>query len=118
LVDRKQRWRHVYAPQRVRFKSRESLGANPGSGTGAVSIVALNAPGGTLGNGVKIPNAPSQPAPGSPTGVLFNGSTTDFLVAPGKPALFLFATEDGTIQGWNPSVNATTAIFRREALSA
>jgi uncharacterized protein (TIGR03118 family) len=76
-----------------------------------VTIVALNAPGGMPGNGVKIPNAPGQPAPGSPTAVLFNGSTTDFLLAPGKPAVFLFATEDGTIQGWNPGVNATTAII-------
>ena len=76
-----------------------------------VTIVALNAPGGMPGNGVKIPNAPGQPAPGSPTAVMFNGSTTDFLLAPGKPAVFLFATEDGTIQGWNPGVNATTAII-------
>jgi uncharacterized protein (TIGR03118 family) len=90
--------------------------ANPSGQTPApvlepVSIVALNAPGGTPGNGVKIPNAPSQPAPGSPTAVLFNGSTTDFPVAPGKPATFLFVTEDGTIQGWNSSVNAKTAII-------
>lgn len=76
-----------------------------------VTIVALNAPGGMPGNGVKIPNAPGQPAPGSPTAVMYNGSTTDFLLAPGKPAVFLFATEDGTIQGWNPGVNATTAII-------
>jgi uncharacterized protein (TIGR03118 family) len=76
-----------------------------------VTIVALNAPGGMPGNGVKIPNAPGQPAPGSPTAVMFNGSTTDFLLAPGKPAVFLFATEDGTIQGWNPGVNAATAII-------
>jgi uncharacterized protein (TIGR03118 family) len=76
-----------------------------------VTITALNAPGGTPGNGVKIPNAPGQPAPGSPTAVMYNGSTTDFLLAPGKPAVFIFATEDGTIQGWNPGVNATTAII-------
>ncbi|MGC2404653.1 MAG: TIGR03118 family protein [Acidobacteriaceae bacterium] len=75
-----------------------------------VTIVALNAPGGTPGNGVVVPNAPGQPAPGSPTAVLFNGSTTNFLVA-GKPATFLFATEDGTIQGWNSSVNPTTSII-------
>ncbi len=76
-----------------------------------VTIVALNAPGGMPGNGVKIPNAPGQPAPGSPTAVMYNGSTTNFLLAPGKPAVFLFATEDGTIQGWNPGVNATTAVI-------
>jgi uncharacterized protein (TIGR03118 family) len=41
---------------------------------------------------------------GSPTGVIFNGSQTDFLLAPGKPAAFIFATADGTIAGWNPNV--------------
>jgi uncharacterized protein (TIGR03118 family) len=90
--------------------------ANPAGQTPApvlvpVTITALNAPGGTPGNGVVTPSAPSQPATGSPTAVLFNGSTTNFLVAPAKPATFLFATEDGTIQGWNSSVNATTAII-------
>lgn len=61
---------------------------------------------------VTIPNAPSQPSPGSPTGVMFNGSPTDFLLAPGKPAFFMFATEDGTIQGWNPGVMPTTAVIK------
>lgn len=83
-----------------------------------VTIVALNAPGGAPGNGVKIPNAPSQPAPGSPTSVLFNGSATDFLLTlavgttAGKQAIFLWVTEDGTVQGWNPGVNPITAIIR------
>jgi len=41
---------------------------------------------------------------GSPTGTISNGSQTDFLLAPGKPAVFLFCTTDGTIAGWNPTV--------------
>src|SRR4030088_861387 len=41
---------------------------------------------------------------GTPTGTIFNGSQTDFLLAPGKPATFLFSTIDGTIAGWNPNV--------------
>jgi uncharacterized protein (TIGR03118 family) len=41
---------------------------------------------------------------GTPTGTIFNGSPTDFLLAPGKPAIFLFSTIDGTIAGWNPNV--------------
>lgn len=61
---------------------------------------------------VTVPNAPSQPAPGSPTGVLFNGSATDFLLAPGKPAIFIFVTEDGTVSGWNPGVNPTVAVIK------
>jgi uncharacterized protein (TIGR03118 family) len=41
---------------------------------------------------------------GTPTGTIANGSPTDFLLAPGKPAIFLFSTIDGTIAGWNPAV--------------
>jgi uncharacterized protein (TIGR03118 family) len=49
--------------------------------------------------------------PGHPTSVMFNGSTTDFLLAPGKQATFIWATEDGTISGWNPGVDATNAVI-------
>jgi len=61
---------------------------------------------------VTIPNAPSQTAPGSPTGVMFNGSPTDFLLAPGKPAIFMFVTEDGTVQGWNPGIALNNSIIK------
>jgi uncharacterized protein (TIGR03118 family) len=54
---------------------------------------------------VTIPSADPKKSPtGSPTGTIFNGSTTDFLLAPGAPAAFLFCTIDGTIVGWNPTV--------------
>jgi uncharacterized protein (TIGR03118 family) len=41
---------------------------------------------------------------GSPAGTIFNGSPTDFLIAPGFPAQFIFATNDGGIAAWNPNV--------------
>jgi uncharacterized protein (TIGR03118 family) len=41
---------------------------------------------------------------GTPTGTIANSGQTDFMLAPGKPALFLFSTIDGTIAGWNPAV--------------
>ena len=47
---------------------------------------------------------------GTPTGTIANGSQTDFLLAPGKPAIFLFSTIDGTIAGWNPGVEPTLAV--------
>jgi uncharacterized protein (TIGR03118 family) len=64
---------------------------------------------------VTIPPAPSQPLGpvGSPTGIVYN-PTSDFVISKnGKsaPALFLFATLDGTISGWNPSVDPTNAII-------
>jgi uncharacterized protein (TIGR03118 family) len=46
---------------------------------------------------------------GGPTGQVFNG-TADFELAPGAPARFIFATENGKIYGWNPAVNLTNAI--------
>lgn len=49
------------------------------------------------------PNNKNTPT-GTPTGTIANSSQTDFLLAPGKPAAFLFSTIDGTIAGWNPTV--------------
>ena len=49
------------------------------------------------------PNNKNTPT-GTPTGTIANSSPTDFLLAPGKPAAFLFSTIDGTIAGWNPGV--------------
>jgi len=48
---------------------------------------------------------------GTPTGIVGN-TTSDFVVSEnGKSgkAIFIFATEDGTISGWNPSVGGTNA---------
>jgi uncharacterized protein (TIGR03118 family) len=46
---------------------------------------------------------------GSPTGIVFNGSS-EFNVQ-GWPAIFLFATLDGTISGWAPQSNPNQAII-------
>ena len=55
------------------------------------------------------PNDKTFPT-GTPTGTIFNGSPTDFLLAPGKPSTFLFCTIDGTIAGWNSTVGATPGV--------
>jgi uncharacterized protein (TIGR03118 family) len=57
---------------------------------------------------VTIPHT-SQTTVGSPTGIVFNGSS-DFTIATDEPGVFIFASFDGTISGWNPAVNATNAI--------
>jgi uncharacterized protein (TIGR03118 family) len=49
------------------------------------------------------PNSKVFPT-GTPTGTIANSSPTDFLLAPGTPAAFLFSTIDGTISAWNPTV--------------
>ena len=63
---------------------------------------------------VTIPPAPGS-AVGSPTGVVGNitlGTTNGFKVGSGQaaaPAIFIFATMDGLIVGWNPGVGGTNA---------
>lgn len=59
---------------------------------------------------VTVPAA-TGPGMGSPTGVVFNG-TTDFVVSSGTssgPARFIFATLDGAIAAWSPAVSVTNA---------
>jgi len=60
---------------------------------------------------VAIPTASGR-GTGSPTSIVFNGSN-DFKVSKdgaSAPALFIFATLDGTLSGWNPGVDPTRAI--------
>ncbi len=58
---------------------------------------------------VTIPPAVSGNT-GTPTGTIYNGSTTSFLLPGGKAALFLFSTLDGTIVGWNSSAGAVATV--------
>lgn len=83
--------------------------------TGTGSIVPLV---------VTIPPAPGN-SQGTPTGTVFNvtvlNSTPSFFVSQNgasAPALFLFATQDGTISGWNPSVNPTHAVIAADRSGA
>jgi uncharacterized protein (TIGR03118 family) len=59
---------------------------------------------------VTIPPPKGQSGTSAPTGTVFN-YTGAFDVAPGQSAVFIFVTEDGTISGWNPNVNATNAVL-------
>ena len=61
---------------------------------------------------VKIPPAAIGDGLGHPTGIVFN-SSNDFVVSKGGTAsasLFLFASEDGSISGWAPSVDLNRAV--------
>lgn len=53
---------------------------------------------------LKVPAAGSAGNAGSPTGIVFNPSMTDFALPGGAAALFVFATLDGTISAWNTNV--------------
>jgi uncharacterized protein (TIGR03118 family) len=67
----------------------------------------------TLYSGAGVKSALTVSVPGGPTGTVFNGNATAFIVSQnGKSgaARFLFATQAGTILGWSPTVNGTVAI--------
>jgi uncharacterized protein (TIGR03118 family) len=74
-----------------------------------------NAAGVKQGLVVEIPTA-SGGGVGSPTGDVFNGSQ-EFKVK-GWPAIFLFATLDGTISGWAPQVDVNNAVIAVTAAGA
>ena len=44
--------------------------------------------------------------------MIFNAFPGAFELVPGQRSIFIWATEDGTIAGWNPNVNATTAVIK------
>jgi uncharacterized protein (TIGR03118 family) len=79
------------------------------NGTGAATL--YDGAGNPQSLVVQIPS-PSANSGGTPTGIVFNGSS-GFAVSAGGvsgPSRFLFATEDGVIAGWAPNVDATHAI--------
>ncbi|HVJ56010.1 MAG TPA: TIGR03118 family protein [Aliidongia sp.] len=62
---------------------------------------------------VTVPT-PSGSGVSTPTGIVSNGSQ-DFDLVAGNTAtasVFIFATKDGTIAGWNPAVKPTTAVIK------
>ncbi len=75
---------------------------------------------GSLVFSVNVPAAPGQTGIGNPTGQVFN-PTDGFVVTANKQsgaAAFIFDTENGTIAGWNGSVdpaNAVTAVDNSKA---
>jgi uncharacterized protein (TIGR03118 family) len=67
------------------------------------------------GNGVRrsLVVTIDSTGPVNPTGIVFNASSSDFAVSQGDasaPSLFIFASENGTIAGWAPTVDGTRAI--------
>jgi uncharacterized protein (TIGR03118 family) len=80
------------------------------NGTGKSSLYTSSGQKQTLV--VTIPAAGGSTAAGTPTGVIGNTTGQVNIIANGKTAspIFIFATQDGTISGWNPMVDPTHAI--------
>jgi uncharacterized protein (TIGR03118 family) len=89
------------------------------NGTGLTSIDSLN--GGSLTLNVIGPFTVAPPsadvATSSPTGQVFNSFASGgaFTLMDGSPATFLFATEDGTISGWNSAAGTQSIIAVNES---
>lgn len=62
---------------------------------------------------VTIPTSARNKDGGNPTGIVFNGTSFFNVTKHGSsaPALFIFVSEDGSISGWNPTLDSTHAII-------
>lgn len=89
------------------------------NGSGVSTLYAVPGPGNTpIGQVpliVTIPAASGMSgATSAPTGQVFNGTLSDptpgFKLSNGSPAIFMFASEDGAISGWNGGTTAALPI--------
>jgi uncharacterized protein (TIGR03118 family) len=63
---------------------------------------------------ITIATPPGQTSPASPTGDVFNIAASGFDITRGGltgSSVFIFATEDGTISGWNPNVDIASSVL-------
>jgi len=63
---------------------------------------------------ITVAAPPGSTHPSTPTGQVFNDSGAGFNVSENghtAPATFIFATEDGTISGWSPSVDIASSVM-------
>jgi uncharacterized protein (TIGR03118 family) len=95
-------------PWGVGFGSTPFWSGNNGTGTATL----YGGTGALIPLVVTIPQAGNAGTAGPITGVIFNPFTSNanaFDVQAGKPALFIFCSEDGVISGWNQSVSGSKA---------
>ncbi len=89
------------------------------NGSGVTSIDSVTGGTVTLNAIPPVTIAPATPGgdPAAPTGQVFNSFADSgaFTLQDGSPATFLFATEDGTISGWNKAAGAESSITVNES---
>jgi len=89
------------------------------NGTGLAEIDAVNGQTVKLNGIPPVTIAPPSPGagPAAPTGQVWNpfASSGAFTLSDGSPATFLFATEDGTISGWNSGAGTQSIIAVNES---
>src|SRR5580658_958303 len=106
IADRQDK--NLVNPWGVGFGATPFWVGNSGSGTATL----YGGTGAAIALVVTIPQAGNAGTAGPVTGVIFNpfsSNASAFDVQTGKPALFLFCSQDGVITGWNQSVSGTKA---------
>jgi uncharacterized protein (TIGR03118 family) len=85
--------------------------ANEGTGTSTLYKTSTS-PVTALSEVFGVPASSSSSPHGAPTGIVYNGKGGFDVSENGKTgsSVFVFATADGTISGWSPSVDATHAV--------
>jgi uncharacterized protein (TIGR03118 family) len=96
-----------------------------GAGTKVALQVSIPLPGNRIPAGACHPvfaKNPPNPTPAAPTGIVWNPSPAFLVPGTNIPAVFIFATEDGTISAWagglHPATNAVIAVDKSSSPSA
>lgn len=86
------------------------------SQAGHVSTIYDNL-GNTLRAPVNIPS-PGGPTGGNPTGVVFNTSSSGFLLSNKQRAAFIFVGVDGILSGWNNAAGSNALLIENDAATS
>jgi len=66
---------------------------------------------------VNIPS-PGGATGGNPTGVVFSGSATDFILSNGQPARFIFVGVDGILSAWNGAAGNNALLVKNNSATS
>jgi uncharacterized protein (TIGR03118 family) len=93
-----------------------------GKGAKVALQVSIPLPGNVIPASACHPVLPNHPTPAAPTGIVWNPSAAFLVPGTTIPAIFIFATEDGTISAWagglKPANNAVIAVDNSSSPSA
>jgi uncharacterized protein (TIGR03118 family) len=73
--------------------------------------------GATVRAAVNIPS-PGGATGGNPTGVVFSGSATDFMLSNGQPARFIFVGVDGILSAWSGAAGNNALLIKNNSATS
>jgi uncharacterized protein (TIGR03118 family) len=77
-----------------------------------------DAQGNTVLGPVGIPGPGNTTRNGSPTGIVFSSSSTDFMLSNHSPARFIFVGDDGVLSGWNFAAGLNALLIHDNSATA